>query len=163
MTWQVIRGALKSSAIDYDRNSPTYHLPISHLTPQTMQFINPKEGWLGLDEGRIARTTDGGLSWKIHQTGTTTSPIADLHFINSKEGWAIASSPLGGGLILHTTDGGDWWEILSRTNQPGIGVHFGDAKSGWIVMENGRSLITRDGGVTWKLRSSNLAGQIQKG
>jgi photosystem II stability/assembly factor-like uncharacterized protein len=164
-TWQVIRDFLQVGAIDYDQDSPTFHLVKSQLTVQTMQFLNPKEGWLGVDEGQFCHTTDGGLTWKIHQTATTYSPITALHFLNSKEGWAVAPDRSGsdrpGGLILHTVDGGVYWQIQYKTKQLGIAVHFTDAKSGWVVMEDGNSLVTNDGGVEWIVKSSNLVDDTQ--
>jgi photosystem II stability/assembly factor-like uncharacterized protein len=180
--WQVIRGALKANTIDYDPNSPTFHLAISQLTVQTMQFINKKKGWLGVNEGRILYTTDGGLTWRMNQTGVTEKPIMDVHFINALEGWAIAPRTDNSSLILHTVNGGASWRILFRTNQAGIALHFADgfdtgldtpsaldpsrtqpkALSGWMVMGNGASLITHDSGVTWKQRESNFTGQIKQ-
>ena len=55
-----------------------------------------------------------------------------------------------GGFILHTVDGGDYWQIQTTTHQRCIGVHFLNAKSGWVVMEDGTSLLTTDGGENWK-------------
>ena len=63
-----------------------------------MHFINPKEGWLGVDRGQILRTSDGGKTWTLQQTGTTHRPITHLHFINSQEGWAVAPQRRSGGL-----------------------------------------------------------------
>ena len=115
-----------------------------------LHFINPKEGWLGVDRGQILRTSDGGKTWTLQQTGTTHQPITHLYFITSKEGWAVAPQRRTGGLILHTVDGGDYWEIQARTHHRCIGVHFLNARSGWVVMENGTSLLTTDGGESWK-------------
>ena len=115
-----------------------------------MQFINKEEGWLGADQGQTLHTTDGGVTWKLQKTGTTNQPITALHFVNSTEGWAITPQRVEGGLVLHTVNGGDYWEIQDKTHQPAAAVHFADAKSGWIVGRDGRSFITQDGGVTWK-------------
>jgi photosystem II stability/assembly factor-like uncharacterized protein len=134
-TWQVIQGVLQNF-----RNI------------STIEFLNTQEGWLGVNQGQTLHTTDGGLTWKLQKTGTTNRPMTDLHFLNSSEGWAIAPQRADGGFILHTIDGGEYWEIQAKPNQPGVGIHFVDAKSGWIVMGNGRSLVTQDGGMTWKQR-----------
>ncbi len=134
--------------------------PIVNTTRQNlprismMQFINEKEGWLGASIGQILHTTDGGKTWKVQKTGTTNANITDLHFINSLEGWAVAPQRRDGGFILHTVDGGNYWKIQSKTNQPGIAVHFDDEKHGWVILGNGNSLLTEDGGETWKLRST---------
>ena len=132
-SWQVIRNGLKN-----------FH------NIRAIHFINPKEGWLGVDKGQILRTSDGGTTWTFQQTGTTHQPITDLHFINNQEGWAVAPQRRTGGFILHTVDGGDYWEIQAKTHNRCIGIHFLNATSGWVVMANGTSLLTTDGGESWK-------------
>ena len=78
-------------------------------------------------------------------------PITDLHFINTKEGWAVTSRMMReGSYVLHTIDGGDNWQVQTRTHKYGRGVHFMNETSGWIVLANGASLLTTDGGTTWK-------------
>ena len=59
------------------------------------------------------------------------------------------------GLSSHTVNGGDYWKIQAKTNQPGIAVHFADANRGWVILGNGNSLLTEDGGETWKLRTTS--------
>ena len=124
-----------------------------------MQFLNAQEGWLGAEIGQILRTTDGGKTWKIQKTGTTDKLITDLHFINSQEGWAVAPQRRDGGFILHTVNGGEYWKIQAKTNQPGIAVHFADETRGWVILGNGNSLLTEDGGETWTLRTPNESPQ----
>ena len=134
--------------------------PILQATKQnlprvsTMHFLNSEEGWLGAAIGQTLHTTDGGKTWKIQKTGTTTANITDLHFINSQKGWAVTPQRRDGGFILHTVDGGDYWKIQAKTNQPGIAVHFADENRGWVVLGNGNSLLTEDGGETWRLQTT---------
>ena len=97
-TWQVVKGILQN-----------------FRRVNTMQFINPKEGWLGVGAAEMLHTTDGGLTWERQRTGMNENPIVDLHFINSLEGWAVLRERLDGGareggVILHTTDGGNYWQ-----------------------------------------------------
>ena len=137
-TWQVVKGVLQN-----------------FRRVNTMQFISRKEGWLGVGAAEMLHTTDGGLTWERQRTGMNENPIVDLHFINGLEGWAVLRERLDGGareggVILHTTDGGDYWKVLDNTNQPAIAVHFADSKLGWVVLTNGASIVTHDGGVTWK-------------
>ncbi len=132
-TWQIVRDGLKD-----------------FRSMRAIHFINPKQGWIGVDEGQTLRTSDGGKTWTLQKTGTTHQPVTDIYFINSREGWAVAPQRRSGGLILHTADGGNYWQIQAKTHQRGVGIHFLDATSGWVVMENTTSLLTTDGGVTWK-------------
>ena len=126
-----------------------------------MVFINPKEGWIGADNGQTLRTDDGGKTFRLQKTELTSSPITDLHFISSKEGWAVAPQRRSGGLILHTVDGGNYWKTQAKTHQRGLGIHFLNNTTGWAVMENGTSLTTIDGGTTWKQSSSQMPDGIR--
>ena len=92
----------------------------------------------------------------------TDKSITDLHFINSQEGWAVTPQRRNGGYILHTVDGGEYWKTLAKTNQSGVAIHFVDSQSGWVLMGNGVSLTTADGGLTWKRRTSNIDGRIRR-
>ena len=122
-----------------------------------MHFITPKKGWIGVNNGQTLHTTDGGKTWHIQKTGLTQEPITDFYFISSQQGWAVAPQRRTGGFILHTVDGGNYWDIQARTHHRGIGIHFANAQLGWVVMENGDSLTTTDGGQTWKLRRGQMA------
>ena len=134
--------------------------PILQATKQnlprvsTMHFLNAQEGWLGARIGQTLHTTDGGKTWKVQKTGTTTANITDLHFINSQKGWAVTPQRRDGGFILHTVDGGDYWKIQAKTNQAGIAIHFADENNGWVILGNGNSLLTEDGGETWRLQTT---------
>ena len=127
-----------------------------------MYFIDQNYGWIGAEQGKILHTTDGGLTWGLQETSATNRPITGIHFINAKEGWAIGPQRRDGGYILHTISGGEYWQVLGRTNQAGIGVYFLDKDSGWIVLANGTSLITANGGQTWNIRTNNFTGHLQQ-
>lgn len=128
-----------------------------------MQFLMPEHGWLGVNNGQTAHTTDGGKTWVLQKTGLTGQPITGLYFINTQVGWAVAARNLKGGFILKTFNGGDSWQIQAKTHQRGMGVHFLNADVGWVVMENGTSLITTDGGKTWKQKTAlvNVGTRLQ--
>jgi len=63
-------------------------------------------GW-GLGR-QVSQTTDGGRSWTPIKTVNWDGQFS---FVDSLEGWAVASSQEGSALV-HTTDGGRSWEIL---------------------------------------------------
>ncbi len=133
-TWEVTREGLET----------IYYISAMH-------FINPQMGWIGANDAQTLHTSDGGKTFRLQKIGLGSPPIDDLHFINTKEGWAITAHRMRGtGYILHTVDGGDHWEIQARTNQHGVGVHFMNETSGWVVLVNGASLLTTDGGTTWQ-------------
>ena len=121
-----------------------------------IHFINPKIGWIGVNDGQTLHTCDGGKTFRLQKTGLTNAPIIDLHFINNKEGWAVTSQLMKGGYILHTIDGGDYWQVQAKTHHVGVGVHFINETTGWVVMANGSSLTTTDSGKTWKQTPSKI-------
>ena len=75
------------------------------------QLANSLEGWAVGDYGAILHSEDSGDTWEFQDSGISDWLI-DVSFINSEEGWAI--SPWGG-IILHTVNGGETWELLGVT------------------------------------------------
>lgn len=55
------------------------------------------------DNGTIARTTDGGLTWTRPASGTTNQLMA-VTFLDSLNGWLAGSQ-----VFMYTTDGGTTW------------------------------------------------------
>ncbi len=60
-----------------------------------ISMINSKEGSVGLFDGRILDTYDGGKSWN-ERVQLTSTPVFDLKYINRNHGWAVGDM----GLIL---------------------------------------------------------------
>ena len=58
------------------------------------------------DAGHIFATNDGGRSW-LSQSSEVTTNLADVKFIDSREGWAVGAQ----GVLLHTRDGGVNWSV----------------------------------------------------
>lgn len=77
----------------------------------------------------------------------------DAFFVTADEGWvAGGANQIAGGIILHTTDGGNHWEIQygdpQSSDRAVTDLRFLDASHGWAVQRtNGASrlLHTRDG------------------
>lgn len=113
-----------------------------------IQFINENIGWIG---GTL-KTINGGENW-FPQIIPVTS-INSFYFVNSKIGWAVASSN-GSNNILKTTDGGENWTPYSIT-PPGynFSVQFVNETTGWIsgysnLTRNSIIIKTTDGGISW--------------
>ncbi|MCH2575572.1 YCF48-related protein, partial [Candidatus Poribacteria bacterium] len=105
----------------------------------------------------------GGLTCKVQRRGTTPQAISDLHFIDSKTGWAVTPQRRDGGFLLHTTDSGNYWKIQEKTNQPAIAVHFSnDGQNGWLLLADASSLLTSNGGKTWKRQQTDFEGRINR-
>jgi photosystem II stability/assembly factor-like uncharacterized protein len=117
-------------------------------------------GGLNGTMGIVIKTTDGGANWTIVlDSGTTTSLICLLSFINASTGWVVGN----GGIIYKTTDGGtNWTAQTSGTAVTLTGVCFVDANNGWAVGNTGTILRTVNGGTTWTTETcpvtTNLTG-----
>ena len=100
--------------------------------------------------GTIVRTTDGGNSWTIQQSGTSLD-LWGVSFSDASNGTAVGA----GGMILRTTDGGEHWNIqASGTVEELRDVSFADANNGTAVGFGGLILHTTDGGSTWVPQAS---------
>jgi len=73
----------------------------------------------------------------------------------TNEGWTVGQR----GLILHTTDGGDRWEVQnSNTQQDLWGVFFLDHNNGWVTGGYKTCLRTQDGGRNWQVIHTEPSG-----
>lgn len=89
----------------------------------------------------------------FEQSSTTSKFLYGVFFNDSLNGWAVGDE----GLILHTSDGGNNWQI-QETNVGSwlLGVHFIDNNNGWVVGDFGRIEHTSTGGSTWELQTSGV-------
>ncbi|MFQ5605052.1 MAG: WD40/YVTN/BNR-like repeat-containing protein, partial [bacterium] len=83
--------------------------------------------------------------------------LRDMYFVDASTGWLVGS----GGMILHTKDGGETWEIQENPTRAWFEtVFFVDAKNGWAGGDgfDGDALIvhTVDGGQTWAHQSIDI-------
>ncbi len=87
------------------------------------------------------------------QSSTTNKFLYGVFFADSLNGWVVGDE----GLILHTNNGGDNWEI-QETNVGSwlLGVHFVDDNNGWAVGDFGRIEHTSNAGSTWELQASGV-------
>lgn len=139
------------------------------LALYSIAFADAQNGWISGQGGLILHTTDGGETWQ-KQTSGTDLPIFALSFIDQKNGWGAAHQAT----YLRTTNGGESWEVgqvgaslegvsedavLALTDPALYGVHFVDAKTGWMVGEFGKIYHSTDGGATWTEQQNSLLGQ----
>ena len=73
--------------------------------------LNWQTGLITGYRGLIFRTVDGGLHWELQESGTQSN-LLSISFLDDHIG-AIA----GGGVVLHTFDGGQSW-IYNRQFKP---------------------------------------------
>ena len=105
----------------------------------------------------ILRTTNGGATWTSQLRDTTPGWFESLQFLNGTNGWVVSAY----GKILHTTDGGTNWILVTNTGTTSSAdnkaVFFLDLNNGWIGSSNpgidNSVLHTTDGGTSWETES----------
>jgi photosystem II stability/assembly factor-like uncharacterized protein len=105
----------------------------------------------GVGGGRVFRSTDGGQSWAVSETGLpadSSSGVFGLHFVNTKEGIAVGgnhkNSTKPGPNAAFTHDGGRTWSLTKST--PGLKEATWRLPNGqWLLVgPSGTGLITSD-------------------
>lgn len=129
---------------------------------RAIYFLNEKLGWAGghgddyQNGGKyIIKTTDGGSTWGRCYIGLfPNNSINDICFVNESTGWIAAW-----GLFAKTSNGGESWIILDRTNFASYDfVEFIDSLNGvvFVTGDEGRFMMfTHDGGETWDTTFAN--------
>jgi photosystem II stability/assembly factor-like uncharacterized protein len=137
-------------------------IPSSKANIFDVFFLDEKNGWVcGLPKGGIYQTKDGGKTWNQQKLPYQIADIFSVHFLDKNNGWAVGSyvkeSSSGveeeaGGLVLHTTDGGEHWQHIKVGRQDlwCSRVYFGDSSHGWIIGRN-HVYRTNDGGKSWEI------------
>jgi photosystem II stability/assembly factor-like uncharacterized protein len=105
----------------------------------------------GLD-GKIARTRDGGVTWRFEPMKLAfpiSEPLYQPYVTPDGTGWAVG----GGGEIVQVAAGQSEW------GRPNLGmpiytwlrsISFADAQHGWMAGGFGMILRTSDGGKSWR-------------
>jgi photosystem II stability/assembly factor-like uncharacterized protein len=85
------------------------------------------------------------------QTSGTVADLNSVHFpMGTLVGYAVGSSPEGGGEVVKTTDGGASWVTQVSGTMDGLNsVYFKDDDNGYAVGSAGAAIRTTDGGATW--------------
>lgn len=81
------------------------------IQPLDVFFLDSRNAWLSFEDGRIARTTDGGKTW-CDLLATTEEKLAneqkhlkEIHFEDLSHGWGLGAD----GFLYETKDGGKTW------------------------------------------------------
>jgi photosystem II stability/assembly factor-like uncharacterized protein len=107
----------------------------------------------------IARTTDGGKSWRAFDFHGQTAGLVGHFFLNDQTAWVIMGTSLDAHTnvtVMRTTDGGQHWTTLQLPPEM-ANITFLDQQHGWAWargplagVQASRTLYkTVDGGATW--------------
>ena len=116
----------------------------------TYFFSDALNGWAAGGAGttgpNIVRTTDGGLTWTVSDTGPNgQGPFWDIDFGDSQHGVAVGNC----GVLMNTSDGGRTWTDQFNGRCGDVrGMDALDSQRAWAAV--GDVLYTVDGGARWR-------------
>ena len=101
-------------------------------------FINAETGWIVGDQGTILYKTKNNIT---RQNSGTLNTLYDVDFINDTEGWIAGAGSLRN-TLLHTTNGGNSWEVgtVPYAKSTLYGLDFTSSSSG-VVIGLGGSIV----------------------
>ncbi len=132
-----------------------------------VQFVGSKIGYAVGAHGAILKTGDGGRSWQLVPSGTTSS-LHSVCFLTDQVGWVagrevVPFAGLDAGVLLLTENGGQTWKSLARDQLPALSfVKFFGLEEGVVVGQPSAFspsgiLKTSDGGQSWQPVAGTVA------
>jgi photosystem II stability/assembly factor-like uncharacterized protein len=120
-----------------------------------ISVIDENTLWVESYYGKIARTLDGGKTWKIISHPGGSSAMGPIFAIDSLTAWAVAS--MGEVGIYKTVDGGDTWtkqsSAYNESSFPDL-VYFWNKDEGFTLGDSDNQgyieiYTTQNGGENW--------------
>lgn len=107
--------------------------------PVAISFANANTGWLTFNDGRIAKTIDGGQTWcdllrpeDVWREGEQNAYFKTIYFSDATHGWGLKAD----GSLHRTQDGGITW-VRTVTDNRFDDMCFLDTRYGWVVGRQG--------------------------
>jgi photosystem II stability/assembly factor-like uncharacterized protein len=110
--------------------------------------INEEQSVIVGDRGQILVTHGTYKNLWSPRDSKTTEMLTSLSFVDDKHGWAAGH----GGIIIHTQDGGESWEVqreASPQNLPLFDIQFVSREIGYASGAYDTLLKSVDGGESW--------------
>lgn len=117
---------------------------------ENIMFPNQNTGFAGIDGGKLAKTTNGGMNWNILETGQLDH-LHGMSFPSADTGFAVTKY----GAYLKTVNGGNNWIILRYDSCSYGDIVFMDNLTGFNGGTNNildKAVInkTSNGGLNWE-------------
>lgn len=116
-------------------------------------YVNKQKAVIVGDRGRVLVSHETYERLWTPRDSKTNEMLTSVSFIDDQYGWAAGH----GGVIIHTDDGGENWEVLrasSPRNLPLFDIQFVSRKVGYACGAYDTLLKTTDGGVSWNSLST---------
>jgi len=125
-----------------------------------LSVVSASVVWASGTRGRVARTTDGGRTWRVDTVaGATSLDLRAVHAMDARTAITASAGEAerGQARVFRTSNGGASWSQVFSTEQKGVfldAIAFWDARNGIALSDpvDGRLflLLTRDGGRSWQ-------------
>ena len=144
---------------------------LARLGPRTGVAMSAGEAQAG--RARLYRTDDGGATWTLaHETRRPGVFFDAVAFWDRRNGLALSDPVDGAWVLLRTSDGGRTWRAATASPPPVLpgeaafaasnsALILGPRGRAWIVSGGGavgRVFRSGDGGRTWRVADSPIAG-----
>lgn len=120
-----------------------------------LDIVNDKVAWNCGNGGQVRKTTDGGENWEEVSNFGKSEPEQCRYasFIDENTGWLAAPDYLGG-----TKDGGKTWNDIKLPDGCSkiLSIDLLNEKQGYIIGDDSKLYITKDGGETWDSKPINV-------
>lgn len=134
-----------------------------------LSVYQSKTIWASGSGGQVGRSLDGGRTWKwLQPKGYESRDFRDIHAFNAQS--AIITLIDTPAILLKTTNGGQSWEKVYESKQPGMfldAIDFANAQNGILVGDpvNGKLFLARttDGGKSWHESHPPIENKIAPG
>ncbi len=116
-------------------------------------YINKRKAVIVGDRGRVLVTHEKYENLWAPRNSKTKEMLTSVSFIDEQHGWAAGH----GGVIIHTGDGGESWEVLRESsvqNLPLFDIQFVSKNIGYACGAYDTLLKTTDGGTSWSTLST---------
>ena len=147
---------------NYGTNWTTKDLGID-MNASSICMVNTQIGYISGTNCQVLKTTDGGVNWfPVTQPTTGTFDIYNVDFVTPDLGWVFINyTPITGGNIFKTTNGGTTWtQQGSNISNAIYSADMVDANIGYVTLNSSNKPIykTTDGGNNWLSITTPLTG-----
>lgn len=112
----------------------------------TVFFIDNLTGWTAGSDGKVFKTTDGGVTWERKYTNVDCQ-FKTIFFTDADHGWVAGGDYHTDAMILYTEDGGETWEVqVFDFGRWFTSLSFPDPDHGWAVGFAGTIMYLDNGG-----------------
>lgn len=139
--WAMSRYALAGTT-DGGESWQKQTVPVDSIELRRILFTSSTTGYITGEKGLILATKDGGNSWVRQNSGDRDHLLRGISFLNDSTGWVTGEMDDGkkrGGILLHTTNGGEKWDTLSDRSDMMLyfDVNFRDKNIGIVIGSTG--------------------------